>query len=161
MGVLRQTRIGLVRFGVGYNLAALEFVRDGLDQFVQVMKTQRLSGPKGPESLAARSGRLRASVKRGPVRTVNLSGTGRYSSIDAMATVGEGLVYGRIHEYGGIIRARRAPYLMFRTEDGRWHRKKRVRIPARMGFRKTWARHIQSLRIALRARLAAIAAGVA
>lgn len=48
-----------------------------------------------------------------------------------MSVGSKGVVYAAIHEYGGIIRARRAPYLVFRTYDGRWHRVKKVRMPAR------------------------------
>lgn len=36
-------------------------------------------------------------------------------------------VYQSIHEYGGIIRARKAPYLVFKVK-GRWVRVKQVRI---------------------------------
>ena len=36
-------------------------------------------------------------------------------------------VYQSIHEYGGIIRARRAPYLVFKVK-GQWVRVKQVRI---------------------------------
>ncbi len=45
--------------------------------------------------------------------------------------------YARIHEYGGIIRARNAPYLTFRTEDGRWHRVKQVTMPERSYMRSS------------------------
>lgn len=47
------------------------------------------------------------------------------------ATIGTNLLYGRIHELGGIIRAKNSPFLVFKTEDGMWHRVKSVEMPAR------------------------------
>lgn len=37
-------------------------------------------------------------------------------------------VYAAIHEYGGTIHARNAPYLVFQTPDGEWHSVKEVHI---------------------------------
>jgi len=51
------------------------------------------------------------------------------------ATVGSGvggrraMPYARILDRGGIIRAKRAPYLVFKLPDGTWRRCKKVRIP--------------------------------
>ena len=39
--------------------------------------------------------------------------------------------YFYIHLFGGIIRAKRAKYLVFRTADGKWHSKEQVIMPAR------------------------------
>jgi phage gpG-like protein len=47
------------------------------------------------------------------------------------AEVGSRLVYSRIHELGGTIRAVNAPFLVFRTADGQWHSVKQANIPAR------------------------------
>ena len=47
--------------------------------------------------------------------------------------------YARIQEYGGTIHARRAPYLTFKTEDGRWHRVKEVTLPERSYMRSSLA----------------------
>ena len=47
------------------------------------------------------------------------------------AIVGTNLVYAAIQEYGGTIKAKNAPYLVFKTADGQWHRVKAVTIPAR------------------------------
>lgn len=44
--------------------------------------------------------------------------------------VGTNLVYGAIHQFGGEIVARNAPFLAFRDGDG-WARAKSVTIPAR------------------------------
>jgi hypothetical protein len=42
-----------------------------------------------------------------------------------------GPIYKRIHQWGGVIQPRTAPYLVFVGYDGRVHRKKRVVMPAR------------------------------
>jgi hypothetical protein len=42
------------------------------------------------------------------------------------------VVYGPIHEFGGVIKAKDpAGYLRFQTKDGAWHTVKSVTIPAR------------------------------
>lgn len=50
------------------------------------------------------------------------------------------LVYARIHELGGIIVAKNVQYLRFKTDDGRWHFKKQVVIPARPYMRPAFIR---------------------
>lgn len=37
-------------------------------------------------------------------------------------------IYAAIHEYGGKIRAKAAPYLVFMTSDGEWHSVREVTI---------------------------------
>jgi len=49
----------------------------------------------------------------------------------AVATVGVAAVYARIQEKGGVINAKRAPFLRFQYPDGSWHTVKSVRLPAR------------------------------
>lgn len=43
--------------------------------------------------------------------------------------VGTNIIYGPIQEFGGTIKAKNAPYLVFRTKDGAWHSVKSVQIP--------------------------------
>lgn len=43
-----------------------------------------------------------------------------------------------VHEYGKVIRPRRAPYLVFRNEEGRLIFTRRVRIRAKRFFRSGW-----------------------
>jgi HK97 gp10 family phage protein len=45
--------------------------------------------------------------------------------------VGTNVIYAAIHEFGGVIRAKNAKALRFRTKDGQWHTVKSVTIPAR------------------------------
>lgn len=47
------------------------------------------------------------------------------------ATVGTNSVYGRIHEVGGVIKAKHAAFLVFKTDDGKFHRVKSITMPAR------------------------------
>lgn len=46
-------------------------------------------------------------------------------------SVGSRLVYARIQELGGIIRVKSAPWLVWKDENGGWHRAKMVILPAR------------------------------
>ncbi len=48
------------------------------------------------------------------------------------------VIYGPIHEFGGTIRAKRAPFLIFKV-NGQWFRVKSVRIPARPHWRPALA----------------------
>ena len=43
--------------------------------------------------------------------------------------VGTNLIYAPIQEFGGTIRAKNKPYLVFQTKDGSWHSVKSVQIP--------------------------------
>jgi hypothetical protein len=45
--------------------------------------------------------------------------------------------YARIHETGGVIRAKNKPYLVFKTRDGAWHSVKSVTIPKRRPLGQT------------------------
>jgi phage gpG-like protein len=66
-----------------------------------------------------------------------LKGSIRVGNVTASETRAEaewgsyGVVYNRIHEFGGIIRATNGPYLTFQTSDGAWHTVPMVDIPAR------------------------------
>lgn len=63
------------------------------------------------------TGRLRASITSQP-------------DADGV-TVGTNLIYARIHQYGGTIKAKNAPFLVFPNGQGGFFRKKSVTIPAR------------------------------
>lgn len=87
-----------------------------------------------PSHLAGDSGALRASLTTQPL------GPGRVA-------VGTASVYGRIHEFGGVIKPKTKPWLVFfipsaegrantslsrrQTRGGVWVRTKQVKIPAR------------------------------
>ncbi len=70
--------------------------------------------------LHKRTGRLAGSIESDVKAGLN-SVTGK---------VGSRLVYARIHELGGIIRAKSAPYLIFKTASG-WVKTKEVKMPKR------------------------------
>jgi phage gpG-like protein len=46
------------------------------------------------------------------------------------ASIVSNSVYASIHEFGGVIQAKNAPYLVFKTADGAWHSVKEVTIRA-------------------------------
>jgi len=52
------------------------------------------------------------------------------SDVHVEVTVGQGLPYTYIHQFGGTITAKKAPYLKFKMGD-QWVSKKSVTIPAR------------------------------
>ena len=51
-------------------------------------------------------------------------------------------IYQRIHEYGGIIKARVKPYLVFRVQ-GRWVRTKQVTIRPKRYWSSGWAHGVK------------------
>lgn len=62
---------------------------------------------------------------------VEMSGEG----MDSVARVGALAVYMRIHEFGGVITPKSAPYLVFQTADGEWVTTPSVTMPARPTLR--------------------------
>lgn len=69
------------------------------------MTTEHMSGPTGPASVRARSGRLRGSLN-GTVAT-----WGGANKMQLTMFFGGGVPYARIHEYGGTILPKRAKNL--------------------------------------------------
>lgn len=74
----------------------------------------------GGETLRSRGGTLSSSL--------------RWWFVGNDIFVGTNLIYAAIHEYGGIIRAKNAPFLVF-FYNGQWYRKKQVTIPQRAYLR--------------------------
>lgn len=71
------------------------------------------------EVLNVRTGRLRNSI------------FGKMRGNDTLEIgAGSNVVYARIHEFGGTIKAKNAPFLKFQI-GGRWAQVKQVQIPAR------------------------------
>ena len=75
-----------------------------------------------PDRLGRVTGRLASSIS---TRVIARSGV----IIGEVFT--QALVYARIHEFGGTIVPRRAPFLVFTGEDGGLVFTKKVKIPAR------------------------------
>ena len=50
---------------------------------------------------------------------------------DYTIEIGPGVIYGHIHEVGGIIVPRRKKFLAWKDESGKWHFAKSVTIPKR------------------------------
>jgi len=91
---------------------------EGFSHSVKFIETQikKSFGRKGKPKV--RSGRLRRSIKS-TVRHGERSLKGIFSS---------DLAYASILEHGGVIRAKRGPYLTFKIADG-WVKVKQVTIP--------------------------------
>lgn len=90
-----------------------------------------------PKKLTARSTRLIRSLS--PQGGARPGGVGASEQYREVHVVGEKIVglfgseveYAGIHEFGGVINAKNAKYLRFKTFDGSWHSVKSVTIPAR------------------------------
>ena len=78
----------------------------------------------GGRVLQRRSGELARSVRS------ERRGSGAKTVARLIVGV-RGVVYARIHEEGGDVEAKRAPYLHFKLPDGQWVRTKRVKIHPR------------------------------
>lgn len=88
-----------------------------------------------PGHLKARSGHLRRSIKSGL----------RVQSGGVVGWIFTDVIYGRIHELGGIIRPRVANYLKFQIA-GRWVMTKKVRIPSRPYLKPAIADNINKIK---------------
>lgn len=105
---------------------AVELVR-GRAQFN--IRGSRAGNP--PDRLGRVSGRLAGSI----------GGKVKGSGKSIQGFISTNVIYAKIHEFGGIIKAVRAPFLVFKIGD-RLIRTKSVRIPPRpyMGPALEWAR---------------------
>ncbi|NTV02430.1 MAG: HK97 gp10 family phage protein [Chlorobiaceae bacterium] len=83
---------------------------------------EKLSG----EVLNVRTGRLRRSIHA----------EYEFGPTQAIAVVGTNVEYGRIHEFGGVIRPKTKKALRFQI-DGRWIVTKMVRMPERSFLRSS------------------------
>lgn len=68
------------------------------------------------------TGNLINSVQKKPAKV---------SDTHAEVEVGTNVIYAAVHEWGGVIKARAAKALRFKTKDGNWVTTKSVTIPAR------------------------------
>ena len=84
--------------------------------------------------LKSRSGHLRRSIKS-RVKEMSKNIIGELSS---------DVIYAAIHEYGGIIRAKNAPYLKFKIGN-RWVQVKKVFIPPRPYLRPAFEDNLRKM----------------
>src|SRR5262252_6314920 len=107
-------------------------IQRGLDRGLQVVKRHlvedRLNGHKpfspSEHRLGERSGTLKGSVY-----TRSVIGGSKVTG-----TIGSDVIYAPVHEYGAVISAKNAPFLVFKVL-GRVVRAKQVTIPERAPFR--------------------------
>lgn len=93
------------------------------------------------------------SYKENVRSTLNNTGTARGDLLNSTGhivdkrgmqsavTIGNGKVYARIHEFGGVIKAKNGDYLKFRLPDGSFVQVKQVTIPARPTLRPALMAH--------------------
>jgi phage gpG-like protein len=89
-----------------------------------------------PGNLHVGTGRLRNSINSSVVQEGDTY----------VGSLGTNVVYGQIHEYGGVIRPITSPYLKFKTLDGRWHSVRSVNIPARPFIRPAIEENLERIR---------------
>ena len=89
-------------------------------QMKEVLKSAKRHATSGRPGLIRRTGALERGIKLGPLE---LGGQMRQSLLTTV-------IYGRIHELGGTITAKKGPYMTFPI-NGRWVRVRSVTIPAR------------------------------
>ncbi|UCE65933.1 MAG: phage virion morphogenesis protein [Candidatus Zixiibacteriota bacterium] len=111
----REIRVYLDKIQDGMEPALRRAVQLSLARLKSTIVRDKLSG----QVLQRRSGALAGSI------FTRLIGGG-----DIGGMVGTNKIYAAIHEFGGIIRAKRADFLKFQI-DGSWVQVKQVRMPAR------------------------------
>lgn len=113
-----------------------------LENALAVGALQIANGAK--EKAPYRTGNLRRSIHIGGHTDIDpqmrsdleksgghdLGRVGHHAKHQVRVLIGTDLIYARIQEYGGTITAKNAPYLRFKTADGKWHAVKSVTIPA-------------------------------
>ena len=93
------------------------------------------------ENISGRILKVRSGHFHRAIHTI-LHGKGRVAG----ATVTPGrLVYAPVHEFGAIIRAKRAKYLKFKIPGVGWRQVRQVRIPARAPFAKSFKQSLRKI----------------
>lgn len=123
-GMTREFRKALVQIG---------------EETRSMMSRHRLRGRPG---LQRQTGALARS------QDVKVSGA-TLDNLRVAYSIGRGLRYAAIHEFGGTILPKNGPFLVFMGRDGHLVKVRKVTIPARMGFRDTWKRLRRSRRMRL------------
>lgn len=116
--------------------AVARYVRDTVRKRIPPGNTST-SGMSNRFPGYAATGRLKNSIVASPVQ----ESAGRRSNIRVGVAAGASRldhIKLHVHEYGKVIRPRRAPYLVFRNEEGRLVFARRVRIRAKRFFRSGW-----------------------
>lgn len=122
------------RFGIGATVVGTETVKRTLTRLsvdlgrnteraveTSLLRLQeRIQGKLNNDVLQKRTGTLFRSIHHEMTR----------AGIDSWGVVGTPIVYARIHEFGGTIVPKRAPYLRFKIGD-QWFARKSVTMPAR------------------------------
>jgi hypothetical protein len=130
-------RVGFKVVGVPEAAGALNAMGEELGG--QALEDATLAGAYYPENAwKDEVSYVTGQYKRSIHRKVTERTKGR-----VQVTIGTDIVdppYPFVLEYGMTIRAKRAPYLHFKTKDGHWVKTKQVTIPAFGWARKAWDR---------------------
>lgn len=106
-------------------------------------KVKKLAQAKGIFETATRRARDRSlalisktAVKRAPYQAGQLKREIKpiFSAGKIVAGTHLSKKYAPIQEFGGIIRAKNHPYLVWKDKNGNWHKAKQVKIPAKKYF---------------------------
>ncbi len=104
------------KFPKKFSVGLLKGLRDGM--FFAEAAAKKSFGKTG--KLQVGTGRLRSSIKSGVKQRID----------SLIGYIGSNIIYAKIHEFGGIIRARAAKFLKFQVE-GKWIIASQVTIPAK------------------------------
>ena len=128
---------------IHFEVEGLESLKGALEARISGFDAICDSAIEGAAEILVR--RMKELCKRGAMYPHGADGS-LQDSISAkklgprLFAVGPGnLPHARIREYGGVIRAKNAPYLVFQTYDGQWHRCKQVYHPACPYIRPAYA----------------------
>ncbi|MCB0252571.1 MAG: phage virion morphogenesis protein [Anaerolineae bacterium] len=129
-------------------------MQPAMEGVAQVTKSNILFGFRGSVSPYGRRW-LPLKLRKGEplVDTGTLRSSITLRSTKSTAEIGTNKIQAPIHQFGGVIRAKHAPFLVFKTPTG-YAKKKSVRIPARpfmpirsgrLDLPKDWATDVLSV----------------
>ena len=118
------------------------------EDFRSLMLNRHLKGGTSIDRLDVVSGTLRSSL----IVESRMTGSARERVRVRIGFTSNVKDYAWIHEFGGTIKAKDAPYLTFKTKSGNWVRVREVTIPPRLHMRDEFEQsHPKWLRAAQRA----------
>jgi phage gpG-like protein len=116
--------------GIDRLLTKLSMLESNISQDLEDAATKgAMVFEKGAKENVSGRGGLR--VRTGHFRDSIMTKTAERTPTRVVVAVTANHPGARIHEFGGVIKAKNKPYLVFKTEDGEWHTVRSVTIPAR------------------------------
>lgn len=130
---------------------------EGLDEFIRDLNklSAAARSEKSLDALEAGGHVIAAYAQDNARNKLNKHPTGNLTNSIGVRREGKtiqagvfGVVYAKIHEFGGIISARNKPYLAFQI-DGKWIFTKKVHMPARPYLRPALDNHMEEIKQAI------------